>query len=425
VFKQGTRRSCMLGVMVCALFVLGAVANASAATVYVSNSAPLVPGGKSCVQPNYSHVQNAINAAGPGTLIQICPGTYTEQIAITNSVKLNAISGAGTATLEMPESAVNNSSACDTMGGLQQMDEISICTSGTVSITGVNVKAVIPVTTCAGGMYGIFVGGGGTLKATNFHIDGASTSLNEYKGCQKGVAIEIGNKTPAEVAHGVLKQLTVTGYQKNGPTVKAVGSTMSVTASTITGEGATPYIAQNGVEVAWGAQGIVKSSHVSGNECNVGSCGATGEQASGVLFYQAAAGSNVTSSTVSGNDMGVYYASGSATVPASPDVTIAKDAITSNRYEGVLLEEGKASLTNDKINGTGRVGIDLYQAAYQESASQSSASYTKIEGQAEAAIKVESDKEPADIAGKFTFANGSIGNGTVLLNESNNFEVIF
>lgn len=102
------------------------------------------------------------------------------------------------------------------------------------------------------GLNGIFVGDGGTLSATSVSVDGASTSLDSYKGCQHGIAIEVGSKTPAEVGHAKLRDVTVRGYEKNGPTVKSPGSTMSITGSTIVGEGASPYIAQNGIEVAWG-----------------------------------------------------------------------------------------------------------------------------------------------------------------------------
>jgi hypothetical protein len=403
----------------------GGVANASAATLYVSNSAPTVVGGKSCAQPDYSKVQEAITASTGGT-VAICPGTYTEQLTITKAVKLNAIHGAGTATVAMPAAFENATTECDTKLGAQQRDEISICTSETVSIVGLSVQAIIPLETCAGELTGIFLAGGGTLKATNMAIDGASTSLNSFKGCQLGVAVQVGANEPVEeVGHAVLNKDTVTGYQKNGPTVKGAGSTLVVSASTITGEGASPYTAQNGIEV-WRGKGTITASTVSGNECNVGSCGATGEQASGVLFFEAAKGSKVASTTIKENDLGVYYASGSATVPATPDVSASHDVLTSNRYEGVDLEEGKAALVSDTINGSGRVGIDLFQSKGQLSASESRASGTSISGQSEAAIKVESDKSAQDIPGKFTFINGTAtGNGAVLINESNNFEVIF
>jgi len=422
VFKR-TRRSILIAILM-AMAMMAIPALASAAS-YVSNSAPVVPGGKSCAQPGFSKIQEAIDAGA--STVNVCSGTYTEQLAITKAVKLAAINGAGTATVVMPAAAVNSTSTCDTMGGLEQKDEISVCTSGTVSIIGLNVEAIIPTASCAGQLYGIFVGEGGTLKVTNSAINGASTNVAGLKGCQYGVAVEVGNKTPAEVGHAVLSKVSVTGYQKNGPTVKSPGSSLTVTASTITGSGPNPDTAQNGIQISFGAVGKVKTSTISGNECNAGPCGPLGVQAQaiGVLFYQAAPGSNVASSTIKENDLGAYYASGSATVPATPDVTLSKDVLTSNRYEGVLLEEGKASLKADTINGSGRVGIDLLQAAYQESASESSSTGTKISGQSEASIKVESDKEPGDIAGIFKFSSGTAAT-PVLINENpEKFEVIF
>lgn len=414
-------------VMASTLFCFMAMtAAAGAATVYVSGSATPVPGGKSCAQPDYNTVQAGINAANGGT-VDICAGTYTEQVQITEKVKLAAVSGINTATLALPASAGDSTTSCDTQGGEQQIDEVSICTGGKVTITGLEVQALIPLETCGGGLNGIFVGGGGTLKATNLTVDGASTTLNGYKGCQHGIAIDVGSASHGEVGHAALKNVTVSGYEKNGPTVSGTGSSLSMTGSTVTGEGPTPYIGQNGIEVAYGAGATIKTTSVSGNECDYPSvCGPEGEQASGVLFYQAAAGSFISGSTVSENDLGVYYASGSATVPASPDVTITKDVLANNRYEGVFLEEGKANLKTLTINGSGRVGIDLYQGAYQESASESVASSVTISGQSEAAIKVESDKSPSDIPGRFTITKSTeTGNGQLLINDSNNFEVIF
>jgi hypothetical protein len=421
----------VLALVVPTLCVMGvATGAASAATVYVSNSSPVVPGGKSCAQPGFNTVQAGVTAAAGGT-VNVCPGTYTEQVNITGAAKLTAVSGVGTATLRMPATPAQSMSSCDTKsnveeGPLVQSDEVSICTNATVTMTGLNVEALIPLETCAGGLNAIFVAGGGTLKASNMTINGASTTLNGFKGCQHGLAVRAGSASREEVGHASLKGVTVKGYEKNGPTATGVGSTLSISSSTVTGEGPSPYIAQNGIEIAFGGGGTVKSTTVTGNECNVGSCGATGEQASGVLFFEAKAGSQAIGSTVRENDMGVYYASGEKTVPANPEVSISKDVLTSNRYEGILLEEGKASLTSDTINGTGRVGIDLYQAKYQESSSESSATKMKISGQSEAAIKVESDKEPTDKPGKFVITKSTeTGNGALLINESNNFEVIF
>ena len=419
--KGKSRSSLILAMAACCALVLPAAAGA---TAWVSNSAPVVAKGTSCTQPGFKGVQDAINAGA--SAINVCPGTYTEQLAITKAVKLTAINGTGTATVAMPAAAEDSKTACDTMGGLKQKDEISICTPGTVSITGLNVEAVIPLETCADGLYGIFVGEGGTLKATNMAVNGASTSLNSYKGCQHGVAVEVGSHTPAEVGHAVLNKVTVHGYEKNGPTVKDEGSTLTVTASTITGEGPSPYIAQNGIEV-YGGIGKITGTTITGNECEVSTaCSFETTQSSGALFFLAGPGSTMSTSTLKENDFGVYYASESASPPTTPQLTLSGDVFSSNRYEGVILDQGKASVNSSTINGSGKIGIELLQYEGQTQSSQSTATNDKINEMSVAGIKVFSDKGAGDIPGKFTITKSTFSaDATVLINESSNFEVVF
>lgn len=416
----------VLAVLLPVLCLAGSAVAANAATVYVSNSAPVVLGGKTCAQPGYKTVQEGIAAAAGGT-VNVCAGTYTEQLTITGGVKLNAVSGVGTATLQMPASPALSPTSCDTKAGSEeQIDEISICTSGTVSISGVTVEALVPLSTCQYGLNAIFVAGGGTLKATNVTIDGASTSVAAFKGCQHGIAVRVGSASREEVGHAVLKSDTISGYEKNGPTVAGEGSTMSIQNSTVTGEGPSPYLAQNGIQISFGGKGTVKGTTISGNECNAPSCGAEGEQAAGVLFYEAAAGSSISGSAIKENDMGAYYASGSETVPAAPDVTIGKSLLRANRFEGIALEEGRAAVKSDTIEGPGRVGIALYQFEESLSSSESSATKTRVSGQSEAAIKVESDLQPGDKPGRFEFIKSTHSeDGTVVIDESPSFEVIF
>jgi len=402
-------------------------ATAGAASLYVSNSAPVVTGGKSCTQPNYNTIQGAIDALKslPNSTVNVCPDTYAEQLTITHPVKLTVAGTAGSAKITLPASPVDNNTPCDKAaaeaGFTPDQDEISICSTGKVSITGLKVEAHWPSGTCATSMYGIRVAGGATLQATNVTVDGAgATPIN---GCQTGVGIQAGTTrtTPSESGSLKLKGVTVSGYQKNGITIAAQGSTATIATTTVTGAGATPAIAQNGIQVSAGAQAKIKSSKVSGNECDNGSCGPEGfsqSQSTGLLFFGAAPGSSVTSSTSSGNDIGAYYLSESETQPASPELVLSKDAFTADRYEGVL--------KGDTITGPGNVGIELQQYEGQTLSSQSSASSTKIEGMSEAGVRVSSDKAPSDIVGKFTFTKSTfVSDATVLNNESNNFEVIF
>ena len=77
---------------------------ANAASLYVSNSAPVVPGGKSCTQPNYATIQGAIDALKslPGGKVNVCPGTYAEQLTIVNPVTLTVAGTPGSAKVVLP-----------------------------------------------------------------------------------------------------------------------------------------------------------------------------------------------------------------------------------------------------------------------------------------------------------------------------------
>jgi len=419
-------RSSIVAAAAVASMVLAVPAVAGAASVYVSNSSP-VGSGRSCASPGYATIQSAIEAVSANTAVKVCGGTYSEQLEITKGVKLQLASGSGTVRVAMPATPANSKTTCDTEGGLEQRDEISICTSETVSITGLTVEAEIPLETCAGGLYDIFVGGGATLKATSDDIVGASTTVNADKGCQHGVALEVGLKTPVEVGHATLKNVNVSGYEKNGPTVKAAGSSLAILNSTVTGEGPSPYIAQNGVQISYGATGTIKNTMVSGNECEEsGVCSATGEQASGVLFYGAAAGSSVKSSKIEQNDIGGAYVSLSPTEPSSPEVKFVSTVFQSDRYEGVLLEQGKASLTKDTIDGTALYGLAINQYSGQPYAPGGEAKGCTIEGMSTAGVVVFSDKEPGDPPGSFklsTSSNSIEHNATPVINESNNYTI--
>src|SRR5438552_3948936 len=90
---------------------LAVPAVAGASTAWVSNSAPVVPNGTSCTSPGFKDVQSAISS-GAGT-VNVCSGTYSEQLTITKAVKLTAVNGAGTATVKMPAAAVDSTTTCD------------------------------------------------------------------------------------------------------------------------------------------------------------------------------------------------------------------------------------------------------------------------------------------------------------------------
>ena len=113
-----------------------ALAQAAKPTQWVAPGAANAGPGTSCAEPGYSTIQAAIGAAGRGATIQICPGTYSEQLSITKPLKLQAADGQYTATIALPATPANSTTECDAAAGKTvygtPQDEISICTSGIV-----------------------------------------------------------------------------------------------------------------------------------------------------------------------------------------------------------------------------------------------------------------------------------------------------
>jgi hypothetical protein len=420
-------------------------AGASAAVLWVSNSAVVSSPGNSCAHPGYSSIGAALAVPGSGATIEVCTGDYTEQLTIVKPVKLDAANGTGTAKVVLPSSPAVSTTPCDeaSLKGLQKLeveegnpeseaqpdqDAVSICTSGTVSITGLTFEPKWTASPCYDSLYGILVAGGATLKATDVTVDGGGAF--PINGCQGGIGIQVGMawSIPVEAGHATLTGDDITEYQKNGITVDGHGSSAKINKTTVVGAGATTQTAQNGIQVSNGALATITSSSVSGNECDNGGCSANafeGYQATGVLFYGAAAGSKVSGTVLKENDVGVYFVSVSPTQPTSPEVTIQKDVLTGNRYEGVNLDQGDASVKDNLITGPGEIGIDLFQYEGQSYAPTSSASGDEVEGMSEAAVEVQSDKAAGDHAGSFTISRSSLSNNVqVLDDESETFHVV-
>jgi len=57
-----------------------------------------------CPAATFTSIQDAINAANPGSLIRVCPGTYREELSVTKSLSIVGDNGA----IVMPANMVAN-----------------------------------------------------------------------------------------------------------------------------------------------------------------------------------------------------------------------------------------------------------------------------------------------------------------------------
>ena len=133
---------------------------------------------------------------------------------------------------------------------------------------------------------------GGVDRLRGILFDGASGSITNNvvtnlrqgpSGCQEGNAIEVRNAPFDDTGSDVSVTISgnvVSNYQKTG--ILTNGSvSAAITGNTITGAGPVNYIAQNGIQVGFGATAIVKNNRSSGNNYT----GA--DLACGLLLYQA------------------------------------------------------------------------------------------------------------------------------------------
>jgi hypothetical protein len=379
-----------------------AITGAAHPTLWVSGSAAAVGGdGTGCAAPGFNAIQPAVDAAPPGATIRICSGTYAEQLVITQPVRL--IGTGGPVTITLPPSPAT-ATAC--ASGPAPQYGVDICGPVTVTLTRLTVHSAWPAGTCNDDLNAVYVAGGATLAFDHSAVTAAGAS--PINGCQGGAGILV---TSGRL---LASDSSVSGYQKNGITLKGAGVTGTISYVKVKGAGPTPAIAQNGIEVALGARATITHSWISGNECDVASCGPDAQadyQAAGILFYGSAPGSVVSHTSASRNDIGVYTLGGPG---PRATATISYDKVRYNRYEDIVLDQGTTVITHSAAAG-GNVALMLIQYAGQTTGIEGTASRDTFGPAGMDAIQVYSDQASGDVPGQMTIRRSRI-RGTITSN---------
>ena len=278
-------------------------------------------------------VQAAIDAALPGETVVLQPGTYTEQLEISKDITLQGGPGV---VLQAPSSlplyyttSANNHPI------------IYVHNTANAAILGLTVDGLEH----GNGNYrfqGIgFYDAGGTIDG-NTVLD---ITDNPFSGMQSGSAIYAYNAdgTPRTLT---VSDNTISNFQKSGITLNGSNLTVSVEGNTVTGAGPTAVIAQNGIQLGYGASGTVSDNTISGVDYTPGSW-----TSSGILLYAAGNGVQVTGNDLSGAQEGVAAAS-------SNNVSITGNTIAGSSLDGIeLADVSGATVSGNTISGSGAYGI--------------------------------------------------------------------
>jgi hypothetical protein len=327
-----------------ALVVLAALSGqALAGTYYVNCSA----------HPSFGTIQAAVTTVenDPGAVvIDICPGNYPEQVVISPGGRTTALTLQGiavatpapaqdAAVIVSPANGVtaNTTDVCPALYS-------AYCTNGTpiaaqILIENTNIPVVIANLTvdgygnqlpvCSGtDLMGIlFQNASGTVNHVAVRNQVTGDTVN---GCQAGKGIYVESSIGTSVV--TVENSSVHNYSKNGITGRYPGTTLTATGNYVQGSGVQPAgDAQNGIEIAFGATGTVKSNTVIDNLYE----DPTSATASDILLYDAAESSGIE---VASNILG------SSQIPIALETDLAF---------GSSENGNTVAVTGNKIFGTG------------------------------------------------------------------------
>ena len=344
--------------------------------------------------PYYSSIQTAVNSVPAGSTIKICPGTYGEQVTITKNLTLTGVSanglsgliagGANNPVIVVPTGGVQ-ANASDLYDGSGIAAQILVMTPSNaianpivVNVNNITVDGSNnQIGGCAPDLVGIYYqNASGTVNHVVTRFQELASGLG---GCQSGLGIfaESGYSSGG-TSVVTIENSSVHDYQKNGITADGSGTTATISGNYVVGQGATPVIAQNGIQVSDGASGKVANNTVTDDVyVNPPDCQSSNAcySASGILLYDSG-GSGAKPLPVSGNTVsntqGGIVAVGDSFGTADYN-NVTSNKVTTSPAAGTYLIDGidlcsnhNTAVSNTVMNSSGS-GIHIDSQCTQSS----------------------------------------------------------
>jgi hypothetical protein len=291
-------------------------------------------------EPNFASfitISAALAATPSPNVIEVCPGTYAEQIVITVPVTLEGISNGNLtgATIAVPPGglAVN---ATNDFGYAMAAQVLVQNVAGKVNLSNLTVDGTgNNVTACCAGIVGVFYANSpGTLS----HLTVQNQSGNLFG---TGIWVEGGGVNPSVT----VENSNLQGFDNSGILTATNSSTSELTA-TIKGN----YVIEQGT-----ASGIILGKgatvSVSGNLI-------TGYFS---ILVEAGGWGAVSKNTIGGPGSGIYGGVGITTVADGVAVT-SNEIFNSGNSTGILVETSVAPVTGNIITESG-AAIDFHNIA--------------------------------------------------------------
>ncbi len=211
-----------------------------------------------CPGAQYTSIQAAVNAAKQGDTINVCPGTYPEQVTVTKNLNITGVNIAnqGLALIQPANVLVNSTGLTN---GSPVAATILVDGANNVNLTNLTIEAGNNQFTDNTLLVGIY------YRNASGKVDSMAVRNVELQvgspGAQTGYGIfaQSGNGGSANLQ---VTNSSVHDYQKNGIVGQEANTTLTVKGDALSGIGPTSNIAQNGIEFAFGCKGTADSNLV-------------------------------------------------------------------------------------------------------------------------------------------------------------------
>jgi nitrous oxidase accessory protein NosD len=332
----------VLAVVLFAAFWFGAGQASAAVTVIVDDDGYATPpsncGGAT---PASNSIEAAVEAAPAGATVNVCPGTYIEQVSFEsddNGTTIRSIVSRA-AIIKAPTTIATNL--------VDEKAIVHVNAATGIRILSFTITGPGPLN-CDSIHYGVWVENGGSAQIDDNHItdirDNDPASLDPpLSGCQNGVGIQVGRRYTDGPTSGTatITRNLIDRYQKNGMTVDNVGSSATIVGNTVRGWGPTKAIAQNGIQISRGAFGDVRNNDVSEN-IYTGPFVAVASSSGILLYGNPVDGSPATGTTVAGN----YVHRNDDNIPAYGTAfskILGNRLLYSTRFDGIYMGSDSAN----------------------------------------------------------------------------------
>jgi len=272
---------------------------------------------------SFSTISAAVSGVPPFTTIQVCPGTYPEQVLITQPLTLQGVTvgTANQALITVPPAGLLPNTI--SMFGESVAAQVLVEGAGQVNITNIAVDGTGGDMSCLSWIAGIFYGSGSTGIVNRVRASGQVDGT-----CGVGIWAENSNSTNewVTIRNSSVYNVDSAGiFVGSGPTPTL---TVDVNNDVVSASAATAAIDSDSVN------GMVSNNNITSSVFGV---------------YDIASAVTVGANTVMGATYGIFLGSGG---------TAAGNQI-SGSSQGILLGASGATLSNNRIVSSTTAGVEL------------------------------------------------------------------